>query len=261
MTTTTEPAAPGDYRTVTPYLVAQDAPGLIEFARRTFHAEERYRSIGSQGGLHAEVRIGDSILMIGGGAPDLSWHGESWTTALHVYVEDVDAAFKRAIAAGATSTHEPVDQEYGERSGGVKDPAGNHWYIATWKGERYVPDGLHDVNVYMHPERAEPLIDFLKRAFGAELLEKHASADRVHHAKLKIGDTPIEMGEAHGPYQPMRTMFYLHLPEVDAAYRHALEAGATPISAPSDTAQGERMAGVEDPFGNQWYIGAPAKRG
>src|SRR5437016_13957700 len=85
-----------------------------------------------------------------------------------MYVEDVDAVYQKALGAGAESLDEVIDQEYGERSGGVKDPAGNYWYIATHKGETYVPKGLHNVNAYLHPLRAEPVINFLKRAVGSQ---------------------------------------------------------------------------------------------
>ncbi len=243
------------FHTVTPYLVVQDAPGLIDFVTRAFGAQQTFRAIGGAGGVHAEVRIGDSMLMIGGGAPELSWRSESRPTALHIYVEDTDAVYRRALEAGATSIAEPVDQVYGERSGGVKDASGNYWYIATWKGERYVPEGLRTVNPYLHPLRAEPVIAFLRRAFGAEDVEKYASPDGViHHAKVRIGDSPIEMGEAHGPYQPMPTTFYLYVPDVDATYRRALEAGATSIAEPVDQPYGDRNGAVKDAFGNQWYI-------
>lgn len=243
------------FHTVTPYLVVQDAPGLIDFVKRVFGAEETFRAVGSAGGIHAEVRIGDSMLMIGGGAPELPWRGEPWPTALHIYVEDTDAVFQRALDAGGTSIQAPADQFYGERSGGVKDPFGNHWYIATGKGDRYVPEGLRIVNPYLHPLRAEPVINFLQRAFGAGDVEKYASPDGVvHHAKVRIGDSPVEMGEAHGPYQPMPTTFYVYVPDVDATCRRALEAGATSTSEPADQPYGDRSAGVKDAFGNQWYI-------
>ena len=112
--------------------------------------------------MHAEVRIGDSMLMMGGGIPGREFRSTANTHALHIYVEDADMAYQRALAAGASSLGEPQDQEYGERSASVKDPAGNYWYIATHKGESYVPKGLNDVNVYMHPLRAAPVISFLK---------------------------------------------------------------------------------------------------
>jgi PhnB protein len=240
---------------VTPYLVAAEAPTLIQFVKDVFGAEETMRAIGSAGGIHAEIRVGDSMVMIGGGAPDLTWRGESRPTALHVYVEDVDAVYARAIRAGATSLQPPTDHEYGERGAGVKDASGNFWYIATAKGPHYIPQGLHSVNVYLHPLRAEPVIAFLRRAFGAEDVEKFASPNGViHHAKVRIGTSAVEMGEANGPYQPMPTMFYLYVPNVDAAHLRAVQAGATSVSAPADQAYGVRTSSVTDPFGNTWYL-------
>jgi PhnB protein len=252
---------PKGYRTLTPYLVAQDADGLIEFVKKTFGAEETFRGgPGSQGGLHCEVRLGDSMLMIGGGGPGLSFRGTPRPAAFHVYVRDCDEVYKRALQEGATSIGEPVDQSYGERSGSVKDAAGNHWYIATYKGKSYKWEGAPDVQPYLHPLRAEPVVNFLKRAFGAEELGRYTSPDGViHHTTLKIGDSHLEMGEAQGPYQPMASMFYLYVPDVDAFYRRALEAGATSISEPKDQSYGDRSAGVADAFGNQWYIAAHIK--
>ncbi|HEV2986376.1 MAG TPA: VOC family protein, partial [Vicinamibacterales bacterium] len=206
------------FRTVTPYLVVEDAPALIEFTTRVFGAEETHRSAGSGGAIHAEVRIGDSMVMIGGGSEGRPSGRPSMPTALHVYVEDTDAAYARALDAGAASIGAPVDHEYGERGAGVKDRSGNVWYIATAKGERYVPAGLNAVNVYLHPRRADPVIKFMERAFGATGVEKYASPDGVvHHAHVTIGDSVVEMGEAQGPYQPMPTMFYLYVPNVEAS--------------------------------------------
>ena len=246
---------PQGYHTLTPYLVAQNAAGLIDFVKQTFGAEESFRAIGPAGGIHCEVRLGDSMMMIGGGAPELSWRGDAIPTALHVYVKDVDAVHRRAIEAGGIQIQPPADQEYGERSSSLKDAAGNHWYIATAKGANYIPEGLRNVNVYLHPLRAEPLSKFMKRAFGAEELGRYATPDGViQHARVRIGDSVLEMGEAHGPYQPMPTMFYLYVPNVDELYQRAINAGAASMSAPTDQPYGDRSAGVKDQFGNQWYI-------
>jgi PhnB protein len=251
---------PKGYRTVTPYLVAQDGPALLDFVKQAFGAEETFRTVGSAGGLHAEARIGDSMLMIGGGIPGREFKSTPNTHALHMYVEDADAVYQKALAAGAESVDEVVDQEYGERSGGVKDPAGNYWYIATHKGETYVPKGLHNVNAYLHPLRAEPLMSFLKRAFGAREIAKYASPDGViHHAEIQVGDSVVEMGEAHGKYQPMQSMFYLYVPDCDSVYRRALAAGATSIAEPQDHPYGDRSGGVQDAFGNQWHIATRIK--
>ena len=146
---------------------------------------------------------------------------------------------------------------YGERGCGVKDPSGNVWYIATAKGPSFVPPGMQTLMVYLHPLRAEPVIAFMQRAFGATGVEKVASPDGViHHAHLRIGDAIIEMGEAGGSIQPMPARFSLYVEHVDATYWKALEAGATSTSEPANQPYGDRMAAVKDPFGNQWFIAA-----
>ncbi len=249
---------PEGYRAVTPYLVVADAPAVIAFVKAAFSAEEKSRAIGSAGGVHAEVRIGDSMLMIGGGAPELSWRGETMPSALHVYVPDVDAAFDRAVAAGATVDHAPRDMEYGERGCGVVDAGGNRWYVATARGAAFTPAGLGTVTAYLHPLRAAPLIAFLTQAFGASVAEKHVTPEGViPHASVRIADSAIELGEAHGPYQPMPTTFYVYVADVDAAYRRALDAGASSLASPADQPYGARHAGVKDPFGNCWYLARP----
>jgi PhnB protein len=253
----TQPATfkPEGFRTVTPYIIVDDAPALVDFTARVFGAVEGTRTIASAGGVHTEVQIGDSKLMIGGGAPGLSWHGESLPTAFHVYVPDSDATFERALDAGATAIQRPADQPYGERLGGVRDPFGNLWYIATAVGASYTPEGSHTVTVHLHPRRADAVIAFLQRGFGAVPIGRFASPEGiVMHAKVRIGDAAIEMGESYGEYQPLPTMFYLYLPNVDAAYQRAIDAGAASIQRPHDEPRGERVAGVKDVFGNRWYM-------
>ncbi|HSU80850.1 MAG TPA: VOC family protein [Thermoanaerobaculia bacterium] len=125
------PVPPG-YHTVTPYLIVVGAERLIDFMKRAFDAEEVYRSPKPDGTLgHCQVRIGDSMVELADG-------NEQWkpkTCVLHLYVPDADAIYAKAIAAGATSLFEPADTFYGDRSGGVEDPCGNHWYIATRQEE------------------------------------------------------------------------------------------------------------------------------
>jgi PhnB protein len=121
---------PDGYHTVTPYLVVQGVVPLIDFLKRTFDATEIERHSQPDGTvMHAEVRIGDSVIMMGEavGAHPLM------PAMLYVYVPDVDATYRRAITAGATSVREPADQFYGDRSGGVLDACGNQWWMATHK--------------------------------------------------------------------------------------------------------------------------------
>ena len=199
-------------------------------------------------------------MMIGGGGPEYSWKGDAKLGAFHVYVHDCDATYRRALEAGGTGVDEPVDQSYGERSATVRDAEGNHWYIATYKGDNYKWEGAPDVQPCLHPLRAEPVLNFVKRAFGAQEQGRYASPDGViHHVTVKIGDSYMEMGEAHGAYQPMQSMFYLYVPDVDALYRRALQAGGTSISEPADQPYGDRNAAVRDPFGNESYIATHVK--
>jgi PhnB protein len=113
----------------------------------------------------------------------------------------------------------------------VKDAFGNHWYIATFRGENYFSEGAPTVQPYLHPTRAEPLIHFLEQAFGAKELGRATSPEgAILHTTLKIGDAALEMSEADGPYQPMPSTFYLSVPDADTTYRRAIAAGAVSVS-------------------------------
>jgi uncharacterized glyoxalase superfamily protein PhnB len=119
---------PDRYTTVSPYLVVDGAAATIEFLTRALGAQELRRSSGPDGKVrHAEVRIDDSVVMLGDAAPGWPPVGAH----VHVYVPDVDATYRRALAAGAKSVQEPVKKEDADRRGGVKDPGGTTWWIAT----------------------------------------------------------------------------------------------------------------------------------
>jgi PhnB protein len=251
---------PKGYRTLTPYVVAENAVGLLDFVKQAFAGEEIFRSVGSAGGMHAEVRIGDSMLMMGGGGQGLKWSGKPKQFGFHYYVPDCDATYRRAVEAGGTSISEPADQSYGERSATVQDKAGNQWYIATRLEGSYKWEGAPDIQPFLHPKRAEPVINFLKRAFNAEDLGRFATPDGViHHVTMKIGSSHLEMGEAHGEYQPMEGMFYLYVPDCDAVYRRAVAAGGKSIAEPTDHPYGDRSGAVQDAFGNEWWIATHIK--
>ena len=164
-------------------------------------------------------------------------------------------------AGAAESIGEPKDQEYGERSAGVKDRSGNAWYIATAKGEHFVPKGLQTLIVYLFPLRAEPVIAFMKRAFDGTDVQKYASPQGViHHASVRIGDSMIEMGEAHGNAQPMPPALYTYVADLEETYQRALNAGATSLQPPKDQGYGDRTAWVKDAWGNTWYLAAPMQK-
>ena len=238
---------------VTPYITVHKPAEVIDFVTQSFGAVEHFHATGSAGGMHAEVSIGDSIVMIGGAE-----HIEPMPTAIHLYVPDVDQAYERAVSAGAKSLMPVGDQPYGERSGGVEDSQGNRWYIATpFVPLQTIASDLHTVTVYFHPIGAQRFIDFVTKAFDGKELMRHAEGDMIMHAKVQIGDSVIELGEARYPTQPLPTAIYLYVNDVDATYEQALKAGGTSMLAPTDQPYGDRTAWVKDPFDNVWYIGAP----
>jgi PhnB protein len=119
---------PEGYQTVTPYLVNRGAEQVIKFAENAFGARERSRLPGPKGTIgHAEIEIGGSIIMVA----DEDERNNAMPAMIHLYMEDVDSVYQRALDAGATSIQEPKNQFYGDRNAGVQDSAGNKWYIST----------------------------------------------------------------------------------------------------------------------------------
>jgi uncharacterized glyoxalase superfamily protein PhnB len=248
-----------ELQSVTAYPVVDDVPALITFLTQVFGAAEKFRAGGSAGGYHAEVQIGDTGLMIGGGGPwgdrEIAWKGEARPMAFHIYVPDADATYQLALDSGAESLQAPTDQEWGERTANVKDPWGNYWYIATFRGENYFSDGAPTIQPFLQPLRSEPVIAFLTAAFGAVESGRAATPDGVIlHTTLKIGNSPMELCDAQGIYQPMPGMFYLYVADCDAVYGRAVESGAESMSQPADQPYGDRTASVKDLAGNLWYI-------
>ena len=242
-------------RAVTPYLTVHNPAELIDFVTEAFGGIEHFRATGSAGGMHAEVSIGDSVVMIGGAE-----HIEPMPAAIHLYVPDVDETYERAIKAGAKPIFPVENQPYGERSGGVEDAQGNRWYIATTTAPlQEVAPELHTVTTYFHPIGAQRFINFVTNAFNGKELMRHAEGEMIMHAKVLIGDSVIELGEARYETQPLPTAIYLYVDDVDATYEQALKAGGTSMLAPTDQAYGDRSAWVKDPFDNVWYLAAPVK--
>ena len=127
---------PEGYRRVTPYLIVDGAAAAIDFYTSVLGATERMRMDAPEGRVgHAELEIGDSVIMLADEHPEMNARGPRSTggtpVSLHMYVEDVDSVFERAVEAGAKSLRPVEDQFYGDRTGSLKDPFGHVWHLAT----------------------------------------------------------------------------------------------------------------------------------
>jgi len=132
---TTKPI-PDGYRTATPYLIVKGAADAIEFYKRAFGATELLRMADPQGRVgHAEIKIGDSVIMLADEHPTMGYRGPrslgGSSVSILLYLEDVDGVFERAVKAGAKAQRPVMDQFYGDRSGTLEDPFGHVWTIAT----------------------------------------------------------------------------------------------------------------------------------
>ena len=131
--TSTAPGVPEGHHTVCPYLIVPDADLAIAFIEKAFGGTVREMHRTPDGRvMHAEIQIGDSVVMLGEA-------NETWSdfkAMIHLYMPDVDDVFRRAVEAGGRPVREVSTQEYGDRTGGVEDPAGNQWWIATPVAER-----------------------------------------------------------------------------------------------------------------------------
>jgi PhnB protein len=246
------------FHSITPYLIIPKASQLIEFMKKAFGAEERFRvnKPGEETIMHTEVKIGDSMIELS----DANDQFPPTPATLLLRVSDVDAVYNRAVEAGATPFQPVADHDYGSRGGTVQDVSGNSWHIFTPTAGNAIFEDYRSVTPHLNPVRAPAVIEFLQKAFGAEEVYRAQLPDgTIPHVQVRIGDSLIGMGEAHGPYQPMPGTFHLYVPDADAAYERALRAGATSIQPVADQPYGERNGGVQDPFGNRWFVATPIR--
>jgi PhnB protein len=132
---TSQSGIPKGYHTTTPYLLVPDAERALEFYRQAFDAVELHRSLDAQGVVrNVQIRVGDSPVMLGirsdSEVSDIRV-GDLPRVSIYLFVADADRVFDQAIANGATSLYRPEDQDYGNREGGIVDPFGITWWIAT----------------------------------------------------------------------------------------------------------------------------------
>lgn len=251
MSTKTVISRPG-FRTITPYLHPQGLE-FIDFLKRVFDAEETLRAEAGPGRFHAEVRIGDSMLMVGVGS------GRKMPAAIEVYVPNVDEIYKRAVDAGCVELQPILDAHWEPiRFGCVQDQAGNHWVIATHLGKSYIPEGRNSVSAGFVVKGAARFVDFLKRAFDAQEIQRFEWPGGLY-ASFSIGDSIAGVSEStnHEWMRPMTTMINMYVPDCDSLYEKALREGAKSISPVADQPYGVRSGAVEDAWGNQWFIATP----
>ncbi len=134
-TITVQSHIPPGFQAVTPFITVEDPGRLVDFAKAAFGAEELREQRGTTDDgktMHAAFRIEGCIIEAG----RASGQWKAMPTALHLYFRDADSAYARALKAGGVSLHEVREMDYGERAAAVRDPFGNHWYIATYTGGR-----------------------------------------------------------------------------------------------------------------------------
>jgi uncharacterized glyoxalase superfamily protein PhnB len=118
-----------------------------------------------------------------------------------------------------------------------------------------VPDGYHTLTPYLTVPDGERMLSFLQDVFGAKLVERHNRPDgSLQHAELQIGDSKIMVGGANQQFTPRPQTVYVYLPDVDAIYQRALNAGAKSIMPVANQFYGDRNGGFEDPAGNWWWV-------
>jgi len=118
-----------------------------------------------------------------------------------------------------------------------------------------IPDDCHSITPYLLVPDVSRLIKFLKKAFdGVERARITRPNGTVLHAQVRIGDSPVMIGEPQAPWKPQPSMLYVYVPDVDATYRKAIKAGAKSVAEPADMFYGDRHACVKDVAGNNWWI-------
>lgn len=271
-----KPTRPG-FHTVTPYLIVPELEPYLVFLHKAFGAGEHFRAKGGGGGTHVELRIGDSMLMVGGGEQSPS---KPLSTMLFLYLEDVDRVYHAALAAGGTSLLEP-GPNFGEpRGAGIKDPAGNDWYFATWEERTNAPPA------YVEPETAEqqkvaPMLtyedgiaamDWLARAFGFQETTRMIGEDGgLAHGEMTTGSGRIMLASIPLYKSPRHHRLHceaarawsdvpwvingvlVYVDNVDEHFAHAQRNGATILSAPEDGGPG-RLYRAEDLEGQRWMF-------
>lgn len=276
-----KPSRPG-FHTITPYLIVRDLEPYLAFLQQAFGATEHFRAIGSAGGNHVEVRIGDSMLMLGGAKQGVATSTQSM---IFLYLDQVDAVYTAALAAGATSLMPPTDGAFGEpRGAGIQDLFGNEWYFANWLARPDAPpaydeprpttmDTTPDVIPMLDYEDGPAAMDWLAAAFGFQEVTRWLDDDgQLAHGEMTTGNGRIMLATPTPAYESPRHHrehceaarawsavpwvvdgVLVYVDDIDAHFTRAKQAGASILSAVEDGFPGRRYR-VEDLEGHRWMF-------
>jgi uncharacterized glyoxalase superfamily protein PhnB len=265
----------GKGATIIPAMRYRDAPAAVEWLCKAFGFKKKLVVPGQGNTIaHAELTFGNGMVMIGSVAKDQFGNllkqpeeiGGAGTQTSTVIVADVDAHYARAKAAGAKIVMELEKKDYGGSGYSCRDVEGHMWYFGSYnpwedgvvgaasaaKGG-HVRHGFAAVRPYVYGYC--DLVDFVKKVFRAEELERVEFEHGGAHVECKIGDGVIVLEVSDKPIPTAKaSSVYVYVDDVDAAYARALKVGATGAAAPEDKPYEERSAGVSDRFGNTWWM-------
>ena len=240
------------FKTVTTGFSVQGSGEFLAFVKRAFGAREGEidwnpdRTVG-----HGEILIGDSLFEVSEARPQ--WPARP--CSVHLYVPDTDAVYAAAVAAGASAITKPDKAPYGDRAATVRDLAGNNWFIATRLEGPPIPAGFSSLTPYMITAAADAVMAWTRTTFGAaERVRVPAADGRVMHAEMQVGDSVVEFSDGSSDWPPRPAQLHVYVPDADAAYQRALDAGAASLYEPIDQPYGDREGGVVDAGGNYWFI-------
>lgn len=271
------------FHTVTPYLIVRELEPMVGFLKEAFGATVHYRAKGGSGGTHTELRIGDSMIMIGGGENGQVM--EPIPTMIFLYLEDVDETYQAALAAGATSLMEPTDGAFGEpRGAGIQDLSGNQWYFSNWEARPGAPPAylepesgknqpVSDTIPMLSYEDGPATMDWLAAAFGFQEETRWLHEDgTLAHGEMTTGSGRIMLATPTPAYQspkrlrehyaPARSWsdvpwvingVLVYVDNVDAHYARAMKTGATLLGELEDGFPGRRYR-AEDLEGQRWMF-------
>ena len=244
---------PEGFRSLTQYLILDKAAEFLKFVEGAFGAREKFLMRDADGIIrHAEAQIGESVIEFA----EASGEWKAMPAGLHYYVKNSDEAYARALKAGGNSLCEPANRDYGDREAGVCDPSGNFWFISTHTaGTTYKPEILQDLNTYFSVKDSARFLDFLVQAFRAEVVENYAGADgSIMHAKVRIGDTVVELSEGRAPWGPRAVSHHYYVENCDEVFARGLASGCRELQPMADQFYGDRSGSLLDSWGNHWYI-------